>query len=557
MTPAQYHAEAQTLERTGDTDGARALLDTGLAAHPEHPDLLNSAGNAALRAGDTAAAVMYFERAVAAAGGQLDHVLNLAIALTRAGRAGEATGRLIASEKAGAALPRYWTVRANAERENGDAAAAARSYDRALALDPNHPKGAFGRARMALERGEPGAVARYERALQLDSGNAELWLGLANAQDAAGNTQAARNIAEQLVAQAPSFIDALKLMAGLDIARGESAFDRVFAEAAARQPADPNIRAAWIAALAGHDRYGEAANVAAEARTAFPDTPAFALWEASQRSAMGDFAAAERLFATVPADDAGVSIQRARHALRIGAPDLADRHCAAALAQDSDNVGAWALRSIAWRLTDDPRHDWLHGREELARLLPLSLGEEEQAAVVSALHALHDRSAFPLGQSLRGGTQTRGQLFAHHDPVFAKLRAAVERTVEAYRNALPPADGEHPLLRHRDADWQLAGSWSVRLSGGADHHASHIHPQGIVSSALYLELPGAATGEGALELGRPPADLGLDLPPERVLEPRTGYAALFPSTLYHGTTPFAAGRRLTVAFDVTLRKESR
>ena len=55
---------------------------------------------------------------------------------------------------------------------------------------------------------------------------------------------------------------------------------------------------------------------------------------------------------------------------------------------------------------------------------------------------------------------------------------------------------------------------------------------------------------GLLELGRPPADLMLVLEPLCVLQPRQGHLALFPSTLYHGTTPFGTGIRITVAFDV-------
>jgi len=47
-----------------------------------------------------------------------------------------------------------------------------------------------------------------------------------------------------------------------------------------------------------------------------------------------------------------------------------------------------------------------------------------------------------------------------------------------------------------------------------------------------------------------PPDLGLDLPPLRTIEPQPGYLALFPSTLYHGTTPFGSAERMTVAFDV-------
>ena len=35
-----------------------------------------------------------------------------------------------------------------------------------------------------------------------------------------------------------------------------------------------------------------------------------------------------------------------------------------------------------------------------------------------------------------------------------------------------------------------------------------------------------------------------------MIEPKPGRLVLFPSTMWHGTEPFAAGERLTVAFDV-------
>ncbi|HEV2043240.1 MAG TPA: putative 2OG-Fe(II) oxygenase [Sphingomicrobium sp.] len=43
----------------------------------------------------------------------------------------------------------------------------------------------------------------------------------------------------------------------------------------------------------------------------------------------------------------------------------------------------------------------------------------------------------------------------------------------------------------------------------------------------------------------------LDLDARRVVEPRPGRLVLFPSYLWHGTIPFAAGAgdRLTAAFD--------
>ena len=75
---------------------------------------------------------------------------------------------------------------------------------------------------------------------------------------------------------------------------------------------------------------------------------------------------------------------------------------------------------------------------------------------------------------------------------------------------------------------------------------------GWLSSALYVALP-PDLGEnqaGWLKIGEPQAQLGVDLPPLRTIEPKPGRLVLFPSTMWHGTRPFEAGERLTVAFDV-------
>ena len=154
-------------------------------------------------------------------------------------------------------------------------------------------------------------------------------------------------------------------------------------------------------------------------------------------------------------------------------------------------------------------------------------------------------------QSVRGGTQTRWRLFDRPEPELAQLKGAVEAALADYVAALPPADPRHPLLRHRDSRLTITGSWSVRLTASG-YHVSHIHPRGLIGSACYFEVPEdpATSGGGALELGRPPPDLKLDLAPLHVVAPRPGLLVLFPSYLHHGTTPFTAGERLSVAFDV-------
>jgi hypothetical protein len=112
----------------------------------------------------------------------------------------------------------------------------------------------------------------------------------------------------------------------------------------------------------------------------------------------------------------------------------------------------------------------------------------------------------------------------------------------------------HPLLRERrDRPVRFSGSWSVRLRG-AGYHTNHVHPQGWISSALYVALPERAKGDppdaGWLKLGEPPPEIGVSLTATRLIEPKPGRLVLFPSWMWHGTVPFAAGERLTVAFDV-------
>jgi len=155
---------------------------------------------------------------------------------------------------------------------------------------------------------------------------------------------------------------------------------------------------------------------------------------------------------------------------------------------------------------------------------------------------------------LRGGTQTDGPLFSRIAPEIQQLRAAVVAAVEQYVAGLPPIEPQHPLLGfRRDRPVRFAGSWSVRLRDSG-YHVSHVHPQGWISSALYVALPDADRAAdphaGWLALGAPPASLVSSPLAARFIEPKPGRLVLFPSWMWHGTVPFQAGERLTVAFDV-------
>jgi hypothetical protein len=157
----------------------------------------------------------------------------------------------------------------------------------------------------------------------------------------------------------------------------------------------------------------------------------------------------------------------------------------------------------------------------------------------------------PIGQSVKRGSQTKGALFARAEPELARLEAALHEAMAEYRAGLPPADPRHPLLAHRDDPWTIVGSWSIRLDGQG-HHAAHIPPRGLLSSASYWLVPDevAADGQpGWLELGNPPPGLAEGLGSLHTVRPQPGTLVLFPSTLYHGPPPNPQGTRMTAAFD--------
>lgn len=557
-TPQQWRERALTAERRGDAQAARQAMFQGVAEHPSDAALGSSAGSLFMRLGDALTAEQHFSKASALQPANIEFAINRAIALSALNRHGEAVSALGPFSEKGRTSALYCSTRGTAERGKRNLPQAAFWYDLALALEPNRAKALHGRARVAIERGEASALQRFDRAISVNQGDADLWLGKAQSLDVAGDHAGARQIAQALVDQAPQWTEGLRFLAQLRLGQGEEDFTSHYGEAMKRVPQDPNIPAAWCAVLAGLDFHKKAAQVARAASQTFPAMEHFALLEAVNVGAAGDDGRADLIFGKLDQQDAERWLHECRHSIRLGHYTKAGSLLDKVIAEEPWNISAWALRGVLWRITKDERSHWLDGREEMVRLLPLRDADTILPKVIPLLHKLHDHSPLPLGQSLRGGSQTRGILFDRTEPELAELRDAILATVGDYQAGLPSPDPGHPLLRHRAAPWGLAGSWSVRLIGGGDFHTAHIHPQGIVSSALYLELPEMNPSDaqgGWLEVGRPPPDLRLDLEPLRTIEPKPGHLALFPSTLYHGTRPFNGSRRMTVAFDVTLDQD--
>ena len=559
MSGAATRLRAQAVEaaRLGQVAQAKALHQRALSEAPDDPSIINSAALFFSKNGETERAVQLLHRAVALDPCSAEPRLNLALILTSAGQPEAALALLGGQENRLGQTARYWSIRAGAERALGARRDALASFARAASLDPGNSRARHGVARMSLETGLA-AAEHYRAVIAAQPGERDAWLGLAQALDAENRVAEATALLETMVEQAPEWIEALELLAQLRWASGDrEQFARHYA-AAVECAGNWQVYASWCRTLASVDQHLEAAEVAVAAQRKLGRSAEFALVEASQLGMAGANEAAERIFAALDAAVPGRLLHEARHRLRTGDPAAAERLATQMIAADGGDVAAWALRDLAWRLLGDLRHEWLHGQEGLIASVGLGLEEQELSALINYLDRLHDASTAPAGQSVRDGTQTRGGLFDRHEAEARRIEQAFLDATGAYRAGLPPPDPEHPLLRHRDAQWRIAGSWSVRLLD-AGRHVPHIHPRGLVSSAAYFAVPPATCGTGDeqagwLELGRPPVDLRLDLPPLATIEPRVGMCIMFPSTLYHGTREFSAGKRMSAAIDINLAR---
>ncbi|MGH7021405.1 MAG: putative 2OG-Fe(II) oxygenase [Brevundimonas sp.] len=168
-----------------------------------------------------------------------------------------------------------------------------------------------------------------------------------------------------------------------------------------------------------------------------------------------------------------------------------------------------------------------------------------------ALRRLHTFRTHPVGQSLRHGTQTHVDLRASDDPAIRAFFSAIDGPIRRYLERL--GQGDDPLRRRNTAAYRLAGCWSVQLAPNG-YHAPHVHPEGWLSSACYIDLPAAVEAggrEGWIGFGAPPFACTVPTPPEHFEKPEPGKLVLFPSYMWHGTVPFTGEEtRLTIAFDV-------
>jgi tetratricopeptide (TPR) repeat protein len=436
-------------------------------------------------------------------------------------------------------------------RACGASALAYEAFAAAARLAPRDGLIAHSHARTALEAGLP-AAGLFAAAAALAPQDGGILLGHAAALLHEGRPDDGIALLERILTANPLWLDGHRSLAAL---RGQMGQDPLAGATGAltRNPRAAELHHLMISlALQARD-LARAEEALSAARAALGDAPWLSLLAGHVASESGSLDVADAHFAAAgAAADSNAAWTHARHLLRRAEP----ARVAALLEPWRDQPGAhaiWPYLALAWRMTDDPRAQWLEGDPSLVGIYDLGLSPDDLTALADHLRALHVASAAPLDQSVRGGTQTDGNLLLRIAPPIQDLRQRLLTIVERHIAQLPAPEPGHPTLPVARAPVRIAGSWSVRLSN-AGFHTDHVHPQGWFSSALYLALPetlgsGRSDHAGWLSLGEA-RDLVPGLAPLQLVEPKPGRLVLFPSTMWHGTRPFPQGERLTVAFDI-------
>lgn len=396
------------------------------------------------------------------------------------------------------------------------------------------------------------ALAEFERALRLGAPWPETQVMRAHVLADLGHFDEAVAQYRRILAVNPGLIDAHETLARLlpQIGRRDETME-TYRKALTQAP---DIGMLWVSAMATAKALGEweqLLELAQMALARFGRDTMISVFEAHALSGLArDPNAHDRLIEAIVAepDYAPAQATLAHVLVRLGDYRAAERPAMAAATAAPHDQSAWSLLTVIWRLLNDPREAWLADYAKL--VMPIDIANVDWQSLADNIDARHRTIQHPAEQSLRGGTQTRGTLFDSPDPTIVRLKTAVADAVSAQLARLP-FDTAHPFLSRNTGRIGFAGSWSVRLRSEG-FHINHMHPEGWLSSALYVSLPPevGASDAGALAFGVPDAALKLDLPPRRVLRPRESMLVVFPSYFWHGTIPFESdGPRVTIAFD--------
>jgi len=568
--PDALHLLAMAARKSGDPAAAEALFRESLAREPRQPGALVNFGNFLRAHGRVSEAESLLRRAIELSPNFVPAWHNLGVLLHAVDQLDEALRCASNVTTLAPRDPSGWELLAAIEQRRSNPAAAIAACRAGLGHTPEAARLHYSLAQLLREDCSfADAALAYETALRYGYETPELYQNRGEACFEAGDGDQAMAVFNAGVTRYPDSALLHGLRARFHWETGVPGDPVAPLWLAART--HPREGALWqtlVALLNRLERHEEGRAALAQARElGATQTPDLLLLEAIGLARTGEPLEATRRLARLSAGfplHTEIKLAFAEHLLSAGDPARAEALCAEILSANPYEQLAWAYRGVAWRLLDDAREAWLLDYERMVVPVPVPPphGHADNEAffndVRGVLETLHRMRAHPIEQTLRGGTQTNGFLFRLKHPLLRLLETQIRSAVRAAL-ATFPEDASHPFWGRRAANpaadgFRFAGSWSVRLMSQG-FHVNHIHPEGWISSALYIALPpevhDATDHSGHIQFGVPPIELSLALPPRRIIEPQVGELVLFPAYMWHGTVPFASAQpRITVAFDL-------
>ena len=160
-----------------------------------------------------------------------------------------------------------------------------------------------------------------------------------------------------------------------------------------------------------------------------------------------------------------------------------------------------------------------------------------------------DSNIFRKQKLLKNGKQTAGNLFLRNNKSIQSLLEIIKNEIKIYKKSFRDSCD---MINLFPKNFSING-WAIKIQNEG-HLDSHIHENGWLSGSVYLEMPkNIIAGEGdivfSLHGGNYPVENKKF--PEMRLSLKTGDIVIFPSSLFHSTTPIKNNlNRISIAFDL-------
>ena len=558
------HLMGHAYASLADQRQARSCFNRALEINFRQPEVHNSFANFLKGIGEHRQAKLHYKHAIEMAPTLQDGWRNLAILEYEQNELESALEHANKALELAPDNPAALTLLGNICRKSERPEDALKYFDRALCLKPEHVTAIYGKAQTFtdLELNDE-ALPLLNKALELRPNSAEIQYSRSLALLNLGNFEQAEQCLTNLLKSHPLYLDAHRTLNEICWQQGkQDTFGKSYLQIPPSQRTDIKVVIAQVEDLLAAGQPEEAA-MQLESGWSDSKDPRVVFLRGRVAEAVGSPSEAlplyEQAFTNYP--ELSVAKQFFTTLIRTRQFNRCEIQIADYLKHAPDDQLLWALRGTCWKMLGDDRYQWLTKGNEFVRpyYIPTPAGFGSRSDFLEQLRTtllrMHNLKAQPLNQSVRAGIQTPGRLLHKRDPIIQALRESLTEVVSDYIAKLP-GDAEHPLLRRKSGQFRFAGSWSVLLKGGG-HHVSHVHPQGWISSAFYVDVPtndkSDSTQGGDIYFGQSPYNLGKIDNKEKCVTPEPGMLVLFPSFTWHGTIPLAeteVQERITAPFDI-------